>query len=290
MSDNGAEKKPKAHPFDRKGWVWIMFMTNIVFILLFLTVGLVALRVNNVLPEDTDILFIVSKEPEFYTDDHKGAWTKGRQIDIFKADYENGEGRVTVSSLDGDKVIAPGTETTYRFSMYNSGNMAVYYSTDLFFSLKVGDEVKDSKDFPLQVRMLNSRGEYIIGGESEWVRVSDATLNQYSSQLGASSYEEYELQLRWQFHGGNDELDTLYGDLAAEKGVSLTMGINTYAAEHNDPKAQGGIAISADDDRSQEYGGTIRWLWLILLMANAGVIVFYIAWLMNKRLHDKKED
>lgn len=276
--------------FDRKGWVWIMLMTNIVFILLFITIGLVALRVNNILPENADILFVVSKEPEFYTDDNKGAWQKGRQIDIFKADYENGEGKVTVASVNGDKAIAPGTETTYRFAMYNSGNMAVNYATDLFFILKVGNEVVDSKDFPLQVRMTNSQGEYLIGSESEWVRIGDETLTQYSSVLGASSYEDFELHLHWEFSGGNDELDTLYGDLAAEKGVSLTLGINTYAVEHNDPKAQGGLAINSDTNRNQEYGGTFRWVWLIMLMANAGILVFYIAWLMNKRLHDKTED
>ena len=74
----------------------------------------------------------------------------------------------------------------------------------------------------------------------------------------------------------------MYGDLSAERGVTLTMGINTYAEEHIEPEAQGGIPVEVDG--KQEYGGTIRWLWMIMLFINAAILIFYVAWLMNKRL------
>lgn len=275
----------KLRSFDRKSWVWIMLMVNIAFILVLMTIGIVALRVDNTLPENVDILFIVGKDPELVVDDDKNAWTMGRDIDIFKASYQNGSGETTVASMDGTKVIAPGTETTYKFSMFNSGNMAVVYATDIDFSLKIGNEMADTSDFPLRVRMLNASGEYMIGSETEWVQVRDATLTQYDSQLGASSYETFELQLRWEFDGGDDALDTLYGDLAAEKGVTLKMSVNTYAVEHDDPKAQGGLAIDDSHRNNQEYGGTVRWIWLTLLFVNTAVIIFYISWLMNKRMY-----
>ena len=284
---NGGKRSPS---FDRKSWVWIMLMVNIVFILVLMTLGIIALRVGNTLPENVDILFIVGKDPEVVTDDDKNAWTMGREIDIFKASYVNGKGSTTVASDDGEAVIAPGTETMYKFSMYNSGNMAVVYATDIDFTLWIGKEKVDSSAFPLRVRMLNASGEYMIGSETEWVQVRDATLQQYSSVLGASSYENFELQLSWEFDGGNDALDTLFGDLAAEKGVSLKMSINTYAVEHDDPATQGGIAISDSAKNHPEYGGTIRWLWLTLLFMNTGVLIFYISWLMHKRLYSIDEE
>lgn len=276
-----------AKVFERRAWMWIMLMVNIVFILLLMTIGIIALRVDYSLPEGTDILFIVSKEPEFITDDDKGAWSTGRNIDIFKAEYSNGKGETTVSSSDGTKVIAPGTETMYNFAMQNSGNMAVVYATDLEFKLKIGNEVVSSENFPLKARLVNSSGEYLIGSDEKWVQIHDATLTQYQSQLGASSFEDFRLELLWEFDGGNDELDTMYGDLAAEKGVTLTLTINTYAVEHDDPRATGGKPIS-DDNKHQEYGGTIRWLWMMMLFINTAVIIFYISWLMNKRLHKQK--
>ncbi len=277
MSKAKAEKRPK-----RRFWVWIMLMVNVVFMLLLITLGIIALRVGNYLPEDTDILFIVGKNPSVETgdDDHK-SWESGQEVAIFQSSYANGEGVTTVVSEDGSALIAPGTEMSYRFLMYNNGNMAVWYETDIDFILKVGGEKQSEYYFPLEVRLVSQSGQYLIGNESEWVPVEKATLSKHVGQLGANSYETFTLELRWLFSGGNDELDTMYGNASQEKGVLLTLRIDTYAEEHLDPTATGGITV--DVDGTQEKGGTIRWLWLILLMANTAVLIFYIAWLMHKR-------
>ena len=269
----------------RKQWVYIMLMVNIVFILLLMTLGIIALRVGNTLPEGVDVLFIVGKNPSVDFEDSNeggGKWKSGKNVDMFKAQYENGEGTPTVVSQDGTKLIAPGTKTTYRFTMNNDGNMAVDYFTDLDFVLKIGNETVTDYQFPLQVRLLNDRGEYLIGDENTYEQVAKASLDQYRSILGAKSFETFELQLIWLFEGGNDELDTLYGDLSAEKGVTLTLTINTTAEESLDPTAQGGTKMEVEG--TEEYGGTIRWLWLVMLMLNTAIIVFYVAWLMNKRV------
>lgn len=269
----------------RKQWVYIMLMVNIVFILLLMTLGIIALRVGNTLPEGVDVLFIVGKNPSVDIEDSNeggGKWKSGKNVDMFKAQYENGEGTPTVVSQDGTKLIAPGTKTTYRFTMNNDGNMAVDYFTDLDFVLKIGNETVTDYQFPLQVRLLNDRGEYLIGNENTYEQVAKASLDQYRSILGAKSFETFELQLIWLFEGGNDELDTMYGDLSAEKGVTLTLTINTTAEESLDPTAQGGTKMEVEG--TEEYGGTIRWLWLIMLMINTAIIVFYVAWLMNKRV------
>lgn len=269
----------------RKQWVYIMLMVNIVFILLLMTLGIIALRVGNTLPEGVDVLFIVGKNPSVDFEDSNeggGKWKSGKNVDMFKAQYENGEGTPTVVSQDGTKLIAPGTKTTYRFTMNNDGNMAVDYFTDLDFVLKIGNETVTDYQFPLQVRLLNDRGEYLIGDENTYEQVAEASLDQYRSILGAKSFETFELQLIWLFEGGNDELDTMYGDLSAEKGVTLTLTINTIAEESLDPTAQGGTKMEVEG--TEEYGGTIRWLWLVMLMVNTAIIVFYVAWLMNKRV------
>ena len=269
----------------RKQWVYIMLMVNIVFILLLMTLGIIALRVGNTLPEGVDVLFIVGKNPSVDFEDSNeggGKWKSGKNVDMFKAQYENGEGTPTVVSQDGTKIIAPGTKTTYRFTMNNDGNMAVDYFTDLDFVLKIGNETVTDYQFPLQVRLLNDRGEYLIGNENTYEQVAKASLDQYRSILGAKSFETFELQLIWLFEGGNDELDTMYGDLSAEKGVTLTLTINTTAEESLDPTAQGGTKMEVEG--TEEYGGTIRWLWLVMLILNTAIIVFYVAWLMNKRV------
>ena len=63
------------------------------------------------------------------------------------------------------------------------------------------------------------------------------------------------------------------------------LKIKTYAEEAADPTAQGGNRIEVEG--TPEYGGTIRWLWLTLLMLNSAILIFYVAWLMHKRARDK---
>ena len=275
------EKVQETKRQKRKSWVYIMLLVNIVFILLLMTIGLIALKVGNVLPDGTDILYIVGRNPSVETGDKDKTWEVNENINIFKASYQNDKGETTVISQDGTKLIAPGVKTSYKFTMYNKGNIAVIYDVDIDFELRIGKEKQIDYYFPLQVRLLTERGNYLIGDEDEWVNVDDATLSNHVSVLGADSYETFELQLLWQFEGGNDELDTMYGDESVEKGVELTLGINTYAEEHLDPTAQGGTRINVE--KNIEYGGTFRWLWLILLMLNIAIVIFYVSWLMNKR-------
>ena len=282
MAGKNDVKAPKPA---RRQWLWIMLMVNIVFILLLMTLGIIALRVGNTLPEGTDILFIVGKNPSVEFEDSGGKWQTGKNVEIFKTEYKNGEGKSTVISQDGTKLIAPGVKTSYKFTMQNGGNMAVNYVTDLEFVLSIGDETLEEYEFPLKVQLLNDRGEYIIGGENEYVNVQEAIVYSYPALLGAYSCETFEFVLNWEFEGGCDEIDTLFGDLSAEKGVKLMLKIKTYAEEAADPTAQGGNRIEVDG--TPEYGGTIRWLWLTLLMLNSAILIFYVAWLMHKRARDK---
>lgn len=271
----------------RRQWIWIMLMVNIVFILLLIAIGIIALQVGNVLPNNTDIIFVVGKNPSVEIGDtgENGVkkWETGKNVDLFCASYVNGEGVTTVASQNGEKLFAPGVTAKYAFTMLNNGNMAVVSETDVDLVLKVGGESSDASGFPLKVRLYNGSGEYLIGGENEWVGIGDAALIKHVDVLGASSYESYVLELYWAYEGGSDELDTQLGNYSAEKGVTLTMKINSYAEESPDPTLQGGTKIEVQG--KEEYGGTVRYLWLILLMVNIAVLVFYIAWLMNKRVN-----
>lgn len=274
----------------RTVYVRIMLMVNIVFILLLVTLGVIALKVNNVLPEDQDIFFIVGKNPSFEIGDGEGKkWESETSVNIFKSDYKNGEGVITVVSQNGDKVIAPGSTSTYKFALHNDGNVAVRYDTNLKFELILGGKENNTITFPLKVKLYTDSGKYLVGSETEWTLISDVQAISYPSQLGASSYEGFTLEIMWEYEGGNDELDTYLGNMSAADdgngngGASVNLGISTYAEEHIDPTAQGGTVITESGKTEVEHGGTIRWLWFILLFMNVGMLIFYISWLLNKR-------
>ena len=48
----------------------------------------------------------------FETYDENTVWKGETDIEIFRMSYENGQGQVTVNSMDGDKLLAPGTVLT----------------------------------------------------------------------------------------------------------------------------------------------------------------------------------
>lgn len=284
MQRDKDDKSNKPFSIVRRQWVWIMLMVNIVFILLLMTLGVVALKVGNAMPENVDMLFIVAKKPSVNVGsasiDGVKKWESGKNVEIFKSSYQNGDGVFTVASKNGTKLFAPGTTAKYVFAMQNDGNIAVDYVTDLQFSLKIADKLVENSDFPIKVRLYNDRGEYLIGDKETYVSVFDAVNIGHIGLLGASSYDTYTLELNWPFDG-DDALDTALGDLSQEKGVLLTLKINVYAEEALDPAAQGGNKIEVAG--TEEFGGTVRWLWLILLMLNASILIFYVAWLLNKR-------
>ena len=278
----GKKKKRKSSE-EKRAWIWIMLLVNIILFLLFMLLGIVALKVGNYLPEDTDIIYIVGKDPSV---DEEDVWESGKEVTIFKAYYVNGKGETTVVSQDGTKLIAPGTQSTYKFTMYNNGNMAVVYEIDLDFELKIGDKIQNEFVFPLKARLSTENGYYLIGDETEWVNVADATLSKHVSVLGARSYETFVLELLWEFDGGNDALDTMYGDTSAEKGVTLTLGINTYAEEHIDPAATGGTRV--DISEQSEHIGELHVLWIILLLLIAIILVCYILWFIGHQIEKKR--
>ena len=268
----------------RHAWVWIMLMVNIVFLLLLMTLGIIALRVGNYLPE-TDIVFIAGKTTDVKVgEDEKSAWQTNEQIEIFSSGYLNDNGELTVNSEDGMSLVAPGTEMTYSFTMYNNSNVAVYYEVDLDILIKLGGIVQDGemeKRMPIMVKLEQDSGGYLIGDESEYVALSDAIVAKRRRAIGAESYETFTLYLKWDYEG-NDQNDTELGDMSSDEGLSLSLMIDTYAEEHPDPSARGGTSIDAE--KETEIGGSVRWVWVLLLLINTAVMIFYVSWLMNKRL------
>ena len=117
-----ATEERKTNPATRKQWIWIMLMVNIVFILVLMTLGIFALRIGNTLPENTDILFIVAKNPNAEVEDEGGIkWEKHTKVDIFKTSYKNGQGDIVKDFIASCKKydILPGLYCSASFNQYN---------------------------------------------------------------------------------------------------------------------------------------------------------------------------
>ncbi len=182
-------------------------------------------------------------------EDEEGNWNTISTIELFRAEYENESGEITVKSADGDKVIAPGTTNSYYFDIKNVGDTGIAYVADMEVNVSFTvDGV--SQSIPLEVRMYDLYGSYVIGSSEEFAPIAALDGKVEKGGLGTGNYMRYTLEWRWPFEG-NDELDTLLGNLAAntevDAEIAVEIVINLTASE--DPSQTGGAPQTGDDSK-----------------------------------------
>lgn len=258
----------------------LLFKLVVLFVILALsvfTLGLIALKVGDFLPENVDMIFITSKSPSFQMGSGEKKWEKNTEISLFRSEYVNGENVVTVASSNGEAIFAPGTQTTYEFCAYNDGNVAIEYEISASFFLEIAGVKADEGKFPLRFRLQTYEGEYLLGNENEWVKITPEQGAKYQGVLGTQCYQAFVLELAWEFEG-NDGLDTALGLASANESVLLSFTVETNATTHLDPKAQGGTLVNGEMPDGFEYGGQFRWEYMVLLIAAIAMLVFYLVW------------
>ncbi|MBQ8403181.1 MAG: hypothetical protein IJX55_01995 [Clostridia bacterium] len=274
-------------------------LASVLALLTLITSWAVIMRVGDFLPNETDVILLIPKEPSLEVNDTDGVtWETSTDIEIFKARYTNEAGDVTVSTLGKDKLIAPGTQNEYKFYVRNNGNVALDFEVMFFATFTKNGVPLDMTlvDFPIEVRLSNQMGEYIVGGENRWVHISDMAdttdfgiIENYTMDegvVGKDSYYSYIFEWRWAFEG-DDELDTLFGNTAEDENMSLALSIVTYAEQSANAGAAGGKLDSVlPRPVGGEYNTVAMVVILVLTVAIFIAIVVLIGYYFKKRKAD----
>ncbi|MBP5255802.1 MAG: LPXTG cell wall anchor domain-containing protein [Clostridia bacterium] len=169
----------------------------------------------------------LSNDPKLEVYDANTVWSTHTDIEIFKIAYENGELVTTVNSFNNtDKVIAPGTENSYTFTLHNTGNKNLKYRfyVDAYFA---------NTDYviPVEAKMYDYKGKYLCGSADEWRPVLELDPIVETGSLSPDYIADYTIDWRWPFErtdgeglDANDAFDTMLGNLAAS-GESLELHI-----------------------------------------------------------------
>lgn len=220
------------------------------------------------------------KKPGFEASDDNTVWSTNTQVEIFRVSYVNGEQVITVNSDNGDKVIAPGTENSYIFKLKNTGNVALDYTVeiDAYFT-------PANIEIPITGRLNRYDGAWVIGGKDEYEKVSVLDTTVDKATLGAGKYTYYTLDWLWPFESGNDELDTMLGNLATEQDLTFTIVIKTTATESSDPYDDSGITPPQTGDN------TNLTLWIVLAFSSFAMMMFLLFYQnKEKRRYDAEAD
>ena len=218
------------------------------------------------------------KNPGFEASDDNTVWSTNTQVEIFRVSYVNGEKVITVNSGNGDKVIAPGTENSYTFKLKNTGNVALDYTVEVDAYFTPADI-----EIPITGRLNRYDGTWVIGGKDEYAKVPVLDTAEDNATLGAGKYTYYTLDWLWPFESGNDELDTMLGNLAVDQELTFTIVIKTTATESSNPYDDSGITPPQTGDN------TNLTLWIVLAVSSFAMMIFLLFYQNKEKRRDSAE-
>ena len=198
-----------------------------------------------------------------------------KEIQIFYAEYGN-DGKITVKSDFGDKVVAPGTENSYDLYVRNVGKVPISYILEAESRITVDVNGKQI-EIPVEASFYTPHGSYLLGGEESLDNLGKLDGVKDSSGLSPRHQAKYTLCWSWPFDG-DDEFDTLLGNLAAE-GEELTVKVAFNVTAAYDPNAAGGAPMTGD---SSAIG-----LWVALLVISAFALIILL--FLRKREQDEEK-
>ena len=197
-----------------------------------------------------------------------------KEIQVFYAEYGK-DGEITVKSDFGDKVVAPGTENSYNLYVRNVGKVPISYILEAESRITV-DVNGQQTEIPIEASFYTPHGSYLLGGEESLENLGKLDGVKDSSGLSPEHQAKYTLCWSWPFDG-DDEFDTLLGNLAAE-GEELTVKVAFHVTAAYDPNAGGGSPITG--------GSSNIGLWVALFVISTFTLIILL--FLRKREQDEE--
>ena len=197
-----------------------------------------------------------------------------KEIQVFYAEYGK-DGEITVKSDFGDKVVAPGTENSYNLYVRNVGKVPISYILEAESRITV-DVNGQQTEIPIEASFYTPRSSYLLGGEESLDNLGKLDGVKDSSGLSPEHQAKYTLCWSWPFDG-DDEFDTLLGNLAAE-GEELTVKVAFNVTAAYNPNAGGGSPITG--------GSSNIGLWVALFVISTFTLIILL--FLRKREQDEE--
>lgn len=142
----------------------------------------------------------------------------GGELELFKIAYSNEAGEITVQGANGQNVIAPGTTVDYDINLRNRDDVAIDFVMKPQVTYLTDDPV------PLQVKLSDHYGNYILGSDTEWVEIDALNSIAHKGAIHEGEVFTFHLSWQWVFETGEEgnSYDTFLGN-GKEPGVEIAV-------------------------------------------------------------------
>ena len=252
----------------RRG-TWLLILLLIILILFLLSTIILGARLYDLATRDKYTVDLGLGEPE-------------GTIELFRIEYSNEKGEVTVQGLNADNVVAPGTSVGYDIRLRNNDDVIIDFLMTPTVEFLTDDEV------PVEFKIMDDYGNYILGSDTEWVD-SDG-MNQLAHKGSIHPGEVFTYHVRWQWlfevSDEQDDYDTYLGNQDGELVPGVVVGLETQASANPNltPKDITHLAHL----RGESWG--CCWccylVWILLLIC---LILLIWIWRLRKKLSKHEE-
>ena len=203
----------------------------------------------------------------------------GSELELFKIEYANDSGEITVQGGNGQDVIAPGTRVDYDINLRNRDDVGLNFVMTPQVRFLTEDPV------PLLVKLTDHYGNYLLGSSDQWVSVEDLNGIDHRGEIREGEVFTYHLSWQWPFETGEegDVYDTYLGDAGGMPGVEICLQTESTAnpaqQKHNSHRLH----------LMGEGFGCCWCCWLVWVLLLIAVLLIVWVWRLRKKLSKLEE-
>ena len=199
-------------------------------------------------------------------------------IELFRIEYSNEKGEVTVQGVNADNVVAPGTTVDYDIRLRNNDDVVIDFMMTPTVEFLTDDAV------PVEFTVIDSYGNYILGSETEWITPAEMNELHHKGSIHPGEVFTYHVTWRWVFEidEGQDSYDTYLGNENGEIFPGVAVRINTDSMAN--PYLSTKDITHLTHLRGNSFG--CCWccylVWLLLLVV---ILLLVWIWQLKKKLN-----
>lgn len=201
-------------------------------------------------------------------------------IELFRIEYENESGEITVQGLNADNVVAPGTTVSYDLRLRNNDDVVIDFLMTPTVEFLTGDDV------PVEFKIVDDYGNYILGSDESWVDSHAMNALAHKGSIHPGEVFTYHVTWQWVFEVSDDQdaYDTYLGNRNGEIRPGVRVGIETEAAANHYVTTKDITHVT--HLRGESFG--CCWccylVWLLLLVC---VLLLVWIWRLRRNLNEQ---